>query len=317
MGVAQEQSVRLWSGRSRGQNPSSTHMNKQSKENLILAVQKEGRLTEETLSFLWKAGLKFENYKNKLFITCRNFPLTILFVRINDIPDYITSQTADLGITGQNLLCEKRPIVSKLLNLRYGFCSLVIAVPKDSQIKKLQDLKNKKIATSYPESLINFLSKKRIKADIKIINGSVEIAPSIGLSDAVADLVSSGSTLASHDLKVLTKIYDSESVLISGKNISKRKMKSLLLKQLLGRFKSVLSAENYKCIYLELPENRYRKLKKIIPGIKIESAVSIGKNRLFISAVIKEDFIWNSLDKLKAIGSGSIYLQPLEKIINI
>ena len=287
-------------------------------ENYIkLAIQKDGRLTEETLSFLWKSGLEFEASKNKLFVTCRNFPLKILFVRINDIPDYVTSGTADLGIIGQNLLYEKRPMVSKLLNLRFGFCSLVIAVPKDSTIKKLQDMKNKKIATSYPESLLKFLDKNKIKVSTKILNGSVEIAPAIGISDAIADLVSSGSTLARHDLRVLAKIYDSESVLISCKNIYIRKNNFVLLKKLLDRFKSVLSAENYKCIYMELPENRFRKLGKIIPGVKIESAVPAGKNRLFITAVIKEDFLWNSLDKLKAIGSGSIYLQPLEKIINI
>ncbi|OGE64957.1 ATP phosphoribosyltransferase, partial [Candidatus Daviesbacteria bacterium RIFCSPLOWO2_02_FULL_36_7] len=176
-------------------------------KNLKLAIQKEGRLTEETLEFLRKSGLEFESYKQRLFSLCRNFPLEILYVRDDDIPDYVASGIVDLGILGQNLLSEERPDVKKLLNLRYGFCSLVLAVPKESCIKSIRDLKRKTIATSYPQSTKKFFKENNITVDIVKISGSVEITPALGVAQAIVDLISSGSTLALNDLRILTKIY--------------------------------------------------------------------------------------------------------------
>jgi ATP phosphoribosyltransferase len=183
------------------------------KKYLKLAIQKEGRLTEETLEFLRKSGLEFESYKQKLFSSCRNFPLEILYVRDDDIPDYVASGIVDLGIVGQNVLNEKRPNVKKLLNLRYGFCSLIVAIQKESNIKTFEELKNKKIATSYPESTAKFFKERNIPVEIITIRGSVEITPALGVAQAIVDLTSTGSTLALNDLRFLTNVYDSESVL--------------------------------------------------------------------------------------------------------
>src|SRR5260221_14337997 len=192
-------------------------MNNLNNKNLKLAIQKNGRLTEETISFLRSSGLEFESSKQRLFSLCRNFPLEILYVRDDDIPDYVASGTVDLGILGQNILNEERPKVKKLLNLRYGFCSLIVAVPKESAIMDIKELKSKTIATSYPESTKKFFQKNNIPVKVVSISGSVEITPALGVSQAIVDLSSTGSTLALNDLRLLTKVYDSESVLIAKK----------------------------------------------------------------------------------------------------
>src|SRR5204863_171308 len=158
------------------------YMNNFNNKNLILAVQKNGRLTEETLNFLRSSGLEFESSKQRLFSSCRNFPLEILYLRDDDIPDYVASRTVDLGILGQNILNEERPKVKKLLNLRYGFCSLIVAVPKESEIRNINELKGKTIATSYPKSTKKFFQKNNIPVDVVSISGSVEITPALGVS---------------------------------------------------------------------------------------------------------------------------------------
>ena len=219
---------------------------------LKLAIQKEGRLTEETLEFLRKSGLEFESYKQRLFSVCRNFPLEILYVRDDDIPDYVASRTVDLGILGQNILNEERPKVKKLLNLRYGFCSLMVAVPKDSEVKGISDLKGKTIATSYPESAKKFFKENNIPIEVVKISGSVEIAPALGVAQAIVDLTSTGSTLALNDLRMLTKIYESESVLVANEK-SLLNGRKTLVEKLLTRFKGVLSAKDYKYVMMNAP----------------------------------------------------------------
>lgn len=205
-------------------------------KNLKLAIQKEGRLTDETLEFLRRSGLEFESYKQRLFSLCRNFPLEILFVRDDDIPYYVSSGTVDLGILGQNILNEDKPKVKKLLNVRYGFCSLVVAVPKKSKITKISDLTGKTIATTYPESTKNFFKKNNVPIEIVRISGSVEIAPALGIAQAVVDLTSTGNTLALNDLRILTKIYDSEAVLVANKQTFMNG-KKVLLDNLITLFK--------------------------------------------------------------------------------
>ena len=177
-------------------------------------MQKNGRLTNETLEFLRRSGLEFESYKQRLFSLCRNFPLEILYVRNNDIPDYVSSGVVDLGILGQNMLNEERPKVKKLLDLKYGFCSLVVAVPKESNVTKLSDLEGKTIATTYPRSTKNFFKEQSINVKVARISGSVEIAPALGIAQAIVDLTSTGKTLAVNDLRILSKVYDSKSVLV-------------------------------------------------------------------------------------------------------
>lgn len=283
-------------------------------QNLKLAVQKEGRLTDETLDFLRKSGLEFETYKRRLFSKCLNFPLEIIYARDDDIPDYVVSRAVDLGIVGQNLLNELRPQVKKILNLRFGFCSMVIAVPKESNIKKLSDLRNKKIATSFPNSTRNFFKERDIKIDVLEIQGSVEVTPALGIAAAIVDLVSTGSTLTLNDLKILEKIYDSEAVLICNRNTFKDSFKRKILENLLTRFKAVLSASGYKQFLLNFPRKQKIKVEKIIPGL-LKSLPKENGKILSLSGVIKEDYFWTIEEKLRKLGVEKIIITPIEKII--
>ncbi len=285
-------------------------------KNLKLAIQKDGRLTEETLEFLRKAGLEFESYKQRLFSLCRNFPLEILYVRDDDIPDYVESGTVDIGIVGQNILSEERPQVKKMLNLRYGFCSLVVAVLKESGYQTLKDLNGKTIATTYPNSLKKFLKENNVKAGIVKIRGSVEITPSLGVSDAIADLISTGSTLTLNDLRVLEKIYDSEAILIANSQSTLDEKKSSLINNLLIRFKAVLSAKNYKYVMMNAPVNILPKIKKIVPGLKSPTISPLAQpGWISIQTVIKEDVFWETIEKLKTAGAQGILVLPIEKMI--
>ncbi len=284
-------------------------------KNLKLAIQKQGRLTDETLEFLRKAGLEFESYKQRLFSSCRNFPLEILYVRDDDIPDYVASGTVDLGILGQNILNEERPKVKKLLNLRYGFCSLIIAIPKESTIKDIKELKNKKVATSYPESTKKFFQKNNIPVEIVNISGSVEITPALGVSQAIVDLTSTGSTLALNDLRVLTKVYDSEAVLIANEQ-SLINGKKDLLEKIITRFKGVLSAKDYKYVMMNAPENVLPKLKKITLGLKSPTVSPLAKEGwISVQTVIKEDIFWETIERLQNVGASGIIVLPIEKMI--
>lgn len=282
--------------------------------NLKLAIQKNGRLTGETLEFLRKSGMEFESYRQQLFSSCRNFPLEILYVRDDDIPDYVEAGTVDLGIIGLNKLNEERPKVKKILNLKYGFCSLIIAVPKESEIKDIQGLSGKTIATSYPKSTQKFFKENNISVNIVKISGSVEITPALGVAQAIADLTSTGSTLALNDLRALTKIYDSESVLIANKE-SFINGKKNLLKKLITCFKGVISAKDYKYVMMNAPEEMLPKIKKIIPYLKSPTIPNLStKGWLSVQAVIKEDLFWETIEKLKQIGAKGIIVLPIEKM---
>jgi ATP phosphoribosyltransferase len=281
---------------------------------LKLAIQKNGRLTEESVDFLRSAGLEFESYKQRLFSSCRNFPLEIVYVRDDDIPDYVESGAVDLGIVGQNLINELRPNVKKLLNLRFGFCSLSLAVAKESTIKTVEDLTNKTIATSYPASTKYFFKKQKIKVNIIKISGSVEITPILGIASAIVDLVSSGSTLALNDLRIIDKLYDSEAVLLA--NPISLKKKKQIINKLLIRFKGVLSAKNYKYVIMNAKEESLSKIKKIIPGLKSPTISPLANpGWISIQSVIKEDVFWETIEKLKTLGASDILVLPVEKLI--
>lgn len=290
-------------------------MKKLNNKNLTLAIQKEGRLTDETIDFLRKSGLEFDSYKQRLFSSCRNFPLEILYVRDDDIPNYVESGIVDLGIVGQNILNEKRPQVKKVLNLRYGFCSLIIAVPKESEIETIQQLKNKKIATSYPKSTLKFFKEKNAPVEIVNIKGSVEITPALGVADAIVDLTSSGSTLAINDLRILEKIYDSEAVLLANEQTFING-KKILFENLMTRFKGVLSAKEYKYVMMNAPVAILPKLQKVIPGLKSPTISPLAKDGFVsVQSVIKENVFWETIEKLKKLGATGIIVLPIEKMI--
>lgn len=291
-------------------------MKKLNNENLKLGVQKKGRLTEETIGFLRSAGFEFESYGQRLFSTCRNFPLEIIYVRDDDIPDYVESGTIDLGIVGQNLINETKPKVKKLLNLRYGFCSLCLAVSKESTIKSARDLSNKTIATSYPNSAKYFFEKRNLKVNIVKINGSVEITPILGVSSAIIDLVSTGSTIALNDLRIIEKLYDSEAVLLANPPSTEDVKKKKIINKLLTRFKGVLSAKNYKYVLMNAKEEILSKIKKTIPGLKSPTISPLTTpGWISIQSVIKEDVFWETIEKLKKLGASGILVLPVEKLI--
>lgn len=276
-------------------------------------MQKNGRLTENTLGFLRASGLEFESYSRKLFSACRNMPVEILYVRDDDIPRLVESGAVDLGILGQNILNEERPKVKKLLNLRYGYCSLALSVPKESPINDISGLNGKTIATSYPRSTQQFFQKYGMKVETITIKGSVEIAPSLGLAAAIVDLVSTGSTLAMNDLRLLTPIYRSEAVLIANEKLGADTEKNPVLRQLITRFTSVLSAKNYKYISLTVPDTSAPRLTKLLPNLVM---TALPGQRLSVNGVIKEDMFWTVFDRMKDLGAKNIYMLPVEKIIS-
>ena len=279
-----------------------------------LAIQKNGRLTESTLSLLKNAGLEFESYRQQLFSSCWNFPLNIVYLRDDDIPDYVANGAVDLGIVGENIIYEQGNEAVVRLKLGFGYCSLCVAVPKESVIDSAEGLTGKKIATSYPQSTQKYLNIKKINGEIVEINGSVEIAPALRMADAVIDLVSSGSTLALNDLRVLEKLFDSQAVLIENKRLSKEKMK--LVQKLFTRLNGVLSAQNYKYVMMNAPESILENIKQIVPGLKSPTISCLAtKGWISIQTVIKEDVFWETIEKLKQAGATGILVLPIEKLI--
>lgn len=284
------------------------------KQYITIAIQKQGRLTDETIDFLRQCGFSFERSSRQLFTWCRNFPLQILYVRDDDIPRYVEKGVVDVGIVGQNLLTEMRPQVKKLLNLRFGFCSLILAVPKSSPITNVKDVEGKTIATSYPISTKKFLQTQNVQATLIEISGSVEIAPMLGVSDAIVDITATGSTLTMNDLRIITTIAPSEATLIATKILSREKQ--TLLSQLLTRAKSVLSASQYAYIAMDMPETTLPVVKKIIPGLKNSITMPLLKTKwICLQAVIKNELLWNSVEKLQTVGIKTITVLPVTRII--
>ncbi len=286
--------------------------------NLKLAIQKEGRLTEDTINLLHTAGLEFEGFKQRqrLFSPCRNFPLEILSVRDDDIPNYVEMGTADLGIVGRDLLIEKGSRVKELLGLNFGFCTLTIAVPESSRMKDIQELANTRIATSYPRATKDYFRKMKIPIKVFSLSGSVEIAPTIGVADAITDLVSTGSSLGLHELKALATIFTSEAVFLANPKSIKDKRKNLIIERLVTRFKGVLSAKKYKYVMMNVPEEALKKIEKLAPGLKSPTVVPLMKKGWFaVHSVLEEETFWEVVEKMKKIGAQGILVSPLEKII--
>lgn len=289
-------------------------MKKLNNGSIKLAIQKNGRLTESTITLLKNAGLEFENYKQKLFSSCWNFPLNIVFLRDDDIPDYVESGAVDIGIVGENVIYEQKNSVNVKLKLGFGFCSLCLAVPKESLINSAKELMTKRIATSYPQSTKQYLKEREVNAEIIRINGSVEIAPALQMADGVIDLVSSGSTLALNDLRVIEKIFDSQAVLVENKNLSKEK--KAITQKLLTRLNGVLAAQNYKYVMMNAPDSILNTIQQIVPGLKSPTISSLAaKGWISIQTVIKEDVFWETIEKLKEAGATGILVLPVEKLI--
>ncbi len=281
---------------------------------LRIAVQAKGRLFEETMELLSETGIKFESGKRLLLVPARNFPLEVLFLRDDDIPQSVADGVADVGIVGENEYAEKNKNV--LITKRLGFskCRLSLAIPKEIDYPGIQWFNNKVIATSYPEILKRFLAVENVKSDIHVITGSVEVAPGIGLSDAIFDIVSSGSTLVTNHLKEVEVLMKSEAILIQHPELSEEKQQ--ILKELLFRIEAVQLAEDKKYVLMNVPSEHINQIIEVLPGMKSPTILPLAKEGWSsLHAVIREKEFWDIIGKLKALGAEGILVVPIEKMI--
>lgn len=281
---------------------------------LKIAIQKSGRLYESSIKLLKECGIELSNGNKELKTVAENFPLEIFFLRDDDIPQYVHDGVADIGIVGENVMLEKNKNIDLLYRLGFGRCRLSIAVPKAMQYKSLQDLNGLKIATTYSFLLQHYLTENNISAEIHEISGSVEIAPGIGLADAICDLVSSGSTLFTNGLKEVEVVLRSEAVLVSGKNLTAAN--NLLLQKLLMRMQAVKTAKNNKYILLNAPNHQLENIAEVLPGIKSPTIVPLAtKGWSSIQSVVNENDFWEVIEKLKDLEAEGILVVPIEKMI--
>jgi len=281
---------------------------------LKIAIQKKGRLSENSHKLLEECGIKFSNGTDVLRTNAVNFPVEILFLRDDDIPQYVEQQVADIGILGENMVLEKNKNVSILEQLGFAHCRLSLAIPKESTFTGPEYFMNKKIATSYPRLLTEYLKKNNITAEIEEISGSVEIAPGIGLADAVCDIVSSGSTLMTNGLCEVSTILKSQAVIISNKNLDTRKQN--ILDKLLFRIKAVKNAKENKYILLNAPETAIPSICEILPGMKSPTILPlVEKGWCSLHSVVREEEFWERINQLKNAGAEGILVIPIEKMI--
>ena len=281
---------------------------------LKIAVQKSGRLLDGSLALLKECGIKIDNGKNQLKVNARNYPLEVYYLRNSDIPQYVYDGVADIAIIGQNTITEKDLDLEEILPLGFSKCRLSIAVPKEEAYTGDDWLNGKKIATSYPTSLRQFLDRKGIKADIHVISGSVEIAPNIGLADAICDLVSSGNTLFRNGLKEVEVMLKSEAALFARRDLPREKQN--LLDQLVFRLKSVQAAGNNKYLLMNAPNENVERIIEVLPGMKSPTVMPLAESGWSsIHTVISEDRFWEIIDQLKALGGQGILVIPIEKMI--
>ncbi|MCS6967250.1 MAG: ATP phosphoribosyltransferase [Cytophagales bacterium] len=281
---------------------------------LRIAIQKSGRQTDESLQLIKECGITFKNGIGALKAEAINFPMEFLLLRDDDIPDYVADGVADIGIVGEDILAEKKSHVNVVHKLGFSKCRLSIAIPKNQLYEGLHQLQGKRIATSYPTILSEFLATHQIEAEIHQISGSVEIAPSVGLADAICDIVSTGSTLFINGLKEVEPIFYSEAVLISHPEISP--LKASLLEKFLFRIRSVQAARNNKYILLNAPEEKIDAIKALIPGMKSPSILPLAEpGWVSMHSVINENDFWEVIEKLQAEGAQGILVLPIEKMI--
>ncbi len=283
-------------------------------EKLKIAVQKSGRLSEKSIQLLQECNIKLTNGNRKLIAVSSNFPIEILYLRDDDIPQYINDGVADIGIVGENEMLEKNYPLTIYQRLGFAKCRLSLAIPKTENYQSINYFQNKKIATSYPSILKTFLEKNNINAEIHQISGSVEISPSIGLADAIFDIVSSGSTLISNGLKEVEKVINSEAVIIGNKNLESQKAK--ILEDLLFRIRAIQTANSNKYILLNAPKNKLNEIIEVIPGMKSPTIMPLAEDDWYsLHSVVNEDKFWEIIDKLKNAGAQGILVVPIEKMI--
>ncbi|MEZ4936050.1 MAG: ATP phosphoribosyltransferase [Crocinitomicaceae bacterium] len=281
---------------------------------LKIAVQKKGRLNEDSLQLLQSCGISIDNGKDQLKVKVPNFPMEILYLRNGDIPQYLEDGVVDIAIVGENLLIEKEKDVEIVEKLGFSKCRVSLAVPKNEKSKDLSFFQGKKIATSYPNTLQRFLKANKIEAEIHMISGSVEIAPNIGLADGICDIVSSGSTLFKNGLKEFVPILQSEAVLVKSKKLDQDKQE--ILERLLFRIRAVLKAKKQKYILMNVPNEKIEEVSKILPVLKSPTILPLAEEGWSsLHSVIDENMFWEVIDELKMAGAEGILIVPIDKMV--
>jgi len=281
---------------------------------LRIAIQKSGRLYEDSVQLLKECGIELRNVKDRLRTVSDNFPIEVFFLRDDDIPEYVEDGVADIGIVGQNVLAEKNRTVDTVEALGFGKCRLSIAVPKSLDYEGVASLEGKRIATSYPHLVKSFLADNKVTASIHEISGSVEIAPGIGLSDVIVDLVSSGGTLFMNGLKEAEIILESQAVLVARKNLDEEKI--AILDKLLFRIRAVKKAKKSKSVLMNAPNDQLENIISLLPGMRSPTILPLAKEGWSsVHSVLSEDKFWEIIEKLKAAGAEGILVVPIEKMI--
>lgn len=281
---------------------------------LRIAVQAKGRLYDETMSFLEESDIKLSATKRTLLVQSTNFPVEVLFLRDDDIPQTVATGVADIGIVGENEFMEKGEDAEIIKRLGFSKCRLSLAMPKDIEYSGIQWFEGKKIATSYPGILSNFLKEQGVNAEVHVITGSVEVSPGIGLADAIFDIVSSGSTLVSNRLKEVEVVMKSEALLIGNKNLCSEKQE--ILRELLFRMDAVRTAEDKKYVLMNVPEEKLKEIVAVLPGMKSPTVMPLAqKGWCSVHTVLDEQCFWEIIGKLKALGAEGILVLPIEKMI--
>jgi ATP phosphoribosyltransferase len=279
-----------------------------------IAVQAKGRLYEETMSLFMEADIKLTPSERTLLVQSSNFPVEILFLRDDDIPQSVAVGAADLGIVGENEFTEKKENVELIKRLGFSKCHLSLAIPQDADYRGISWFNGKKIATSYPAILTEYMKARGVKAEIHVITGSVEVAPGIGLADAIFDIVSSGSTLISNQLKEVEVVMKSEAILIGKKNMAPDKKD--ILKELLFRMDAVKMAEDKKYVLMNVPKNNLKEIIAVLPGMKSPTVMPLAQEDwCSVHTVLNEKSFWEIIGKLKALGAEGILVLPIEKMI--
>ena len=281
---------------------------------LRIAVQSKGRLYDETMQLLEEAGIKLNRGKRILLLSAKDFPVEVLFLRDDDIPQSVANGVADVGIVGENEYMEKGAEAMMVKRLGFSKCRLSLAIPKDEAYEGITWFEGKTIATSYPEILKKYLAEKGVRADLHVITGSVEIAPGIGLADAIFDIVSSGSTLVSNQLKEVEIVMQSEALLIARPDLTEEKQ--VILQELLFRFEAIQMAEGKKYILLNAPKDKIDEIIELLPGMKSPTITPLANGEwVSVQSVIAEKHFWEIIGKLKSLGAEGILVLPIEKMI--
>lgn len=279
-----------------------------------IAVQSKGRLYEDTINLLQEAGIKVPSSKRTLLVQASNFPLEVLYLRDDDIPQTVASGVADLGIVGENEFVERGEDAEIIKRLGFSKCRISLAIPKAIEYPGVEWFEGKKIATSYPNILKNFMKEKGVNMDVHVIQGSVEIAPGIGLADGIFDIVSSGSTLVSNNLSEVEVVMKSEALLIGNKEMSDEK--KTILNQLLFQIESVLIAEDKKYVRMNAPKAHLKEIIEVLPGLKSPTIIPLADEEwCSVHAVLDEKHFWEIVGQLKALGAEGILVTPIEKMI--